>query len=217
MKGNPIRANKDKDIIIDSIGKEIFMFLILRISCSPPVWWITVPAARNIRDLNSAWINKWINANCIFPIIKIIIINLICLIVENAIIFFKSKDRQPAILLRSIVKIEILRKIKLNVEFLIIGSIFINKITPAVTKVDEWTNAETGVGAAMAFGSQAEKGSWALFVKAAKAIMNNTIILLLVEHKVDHLPELNIKALAMINAISPSRFKMNVNIEFVYT
>lgn len=30
--------------------------------------------------------------------------------------------------------------------------------TPAVTSVEEWTRAETGVGAAMAAGSQLEKG-----------------------------------------------------------
>lgn len=39
--------------------------------------------------------------------------------------------------------------------------------TPAVTKVDEWTNAEIGVGAAIAAGSHAEKGNWALFEQAA--------------------------------------------------
>lgn len=38
---------------------------------------------------------------------------------------------------------------------------------PAVTKVEECTNAETGVGAAIAAGSHAEKGIWALFVKPA--------------------------------------------------
>jgi hypothetical protein len=44
----------------------------------------------------------------------------------------------------------------------------INKYTPAVTKVEEWTNADTGVGAAMAAGNQAEKGICALLVMAAK-------------------------------------------------
>jgi hypothetical protein len=34
----------------------------------------------------------------------------------------------------------------------------INKYTPAVTKVEECTKAETGVGAAMAAGNQEEKG-----------------------------------------------------------
>lgn len=42
--------------------------------------------------------------------------------------------------------------------------------TPAVTRVDECTNALTGVGAAMAAGSQLENGIWALFVMAATII-----------------------------------------------
>lgn len=36
-----------------------------------------------------------------------------------------------------------------------------------MTRVDECTRAETGVGAAIAAGSQLEKGIWALFVIAA--------------------------------------------------
>jgi hypothetical protein len=40
----------------------------------------------------------------------------------------------------------------------------IKRKTPAVTRVDEWTKDETGVGAAMAAGSQAENGIWALLV-----------------------------------------------------
>lgn len=39
--------------------------------------------------------------------------------------------------------------------------------TPAVTKVEEWTKAEIGVGAAIAIGSQAENGNCALFEQAA--------------------------------------------------
>lgn len=48
------------------------------------------------------------------------------------------------------------------------------KKTPAVTNVDEWTRAEIGVGAAIAIGSQAEKGNCALFEQAA-IIKNNKI------------------------------------------
>lgn len=40
-----------------------------------------------------------------------------------------------------------------------------SKYTPAVTNVEECTNEETGVGAAMAAGSQALKGICALLVK----------------------------------------------------
>lgn len=38
-----------------------------------------------------------------------------------------------------------------------------------MTRVEEWTREDTGVGAAIAAGSQAEKGIWALFVQAATA------------------------------------------------
>lgn len=38
---------------------------------------------------------------------------------------------------------------------------------PAVTSVEEWTRADTGVGAAIAAGSQLENGICALFVIAA--------------------------------------------------
>lgn len=46
----------------------------------------------------------------------------------------------------------------------------INMNTPAVTKVEEWTREDTGVGAAIAAGSQEEKGSWALLVIPAIVI-----------------------------------------------
>jgi hypothetical protein len=42
-----------------------------------------------------------------------------------------------------------------------------SKYTPAVTRVEECTKAETGVGAAIAAGSQAENGICALLVHAA--------------------------------------------------
>lgn len=42
--------------------------------------------------------------------------------------------------------------------------------TPAVTRVEEWTKAEIGVGAAIASGNHRWKGSWALFVMAAMMI-----------------------------------------------
>jgi succinate dehydrogenase/fumarate reductase cytochrome b subunit len=43
-----------------------------------------------------------------------------------------------------------------------------------VTKVDEWTKAETGVGAAIAAGSHALNGIWALFVHPAKTKKRKT-------------------------------------------
>jgi len=48
------------------------------------------------------------------------------------------------------------------------------KYTPAVTRVEEWTSAETGVGAAIAAGNQAEKGIWALLVQADNIKINTS-------------------------------------------
>ena len=40
-----------------------------------------------------------------------------------------------------------------------------------MTSVDEWTRADTGVGASIAAGSQLEKGTWADLVKLMKTRM----------------------------------------------
>ena len=48
--------------------------------------------------------------------------------------------------------------------------------TPAVTKVDECTSADTGVGAAIAAGNHLENGIWALLVIAAIVIHEICII-----------------------------------------
>lgn len=56
---------------------------------------------------------------------------------------------------------------------------FITRIrmyTPAVTRVDEWTKAEIGVGAAIAAGSQEENGNWALLEMAAIRMSIETIV-----------------------------------------
>ena len=48
-----------------------------------------------------------------------------------------------------------------------------------MTKVDEWTSEETGVGAAIAAGSQALNGIWALLVKAlVKGVKERIMVLL---------------------------------------
>jgi len=46
---------------------------------------------------------------------------------------------------------------------------------PAVTRVDEWTRALTGVGAAIAEGSQEEKGICALLVIEVSKINRRNI------------------------------------------
>lgn len=88
--------------------------------------------------------------------------------------FFKSISNialQPAMV---VVMRPAINKINSKFVLLIKGKNRIIRYTPAVTSVEEWTKAETGVGAAMAAGNQAEKGIWALLVK--EAIIINTPI-----------------------------------------
>ena len=101
-----------------------------------------------------------------FPIPKVSIIMPSCLKVDKAIIFFMSISIIAVIPAIIIVIIPINNNIYLIFISIIIKFIRINKYTPAVTSVEECTNAETGVGAAIAAGSQAENGIWALLVQA---------------------------------------------------
>lgn len=122
------------------------------------------PAAINKADLKKACIIKWRYANSLFPIPKIVNISPSCLKVDKAITFFKSASKlatQPA---ANIVNKPALSTKGWRLVCVIKELNRITKNTPAVTKVDECTKAETGVGAAMAAGNQAEKGSCALLV-----------------------------------------------------
>lgn len=84
---------------------------------------------------------------------------------------------------------------------------------PAVTRVDECTNAETGVGAAIAAGSHAEKGIWALFVKAVIIIKmtNRKLEYIWVFMKFQWLL-LKASAIARISKASPIRLVRAVSI-----
>lgn len=78
---------------------------------------------------------------------------------------------------------------------------------PAVTKVEEWTKAEIGVGAAIAAGNQEEKGNWALLVEKSNNRINIVIFVipksLLLKSKVWKKRNLIIA----INIISPNRLE----------
>lgn len=98
-----------------------------------------------------------------------------------------------------------------NIELgwiLFIRRIIIN--TPAVTKVDECTKAEIGVGAAMAMGNQAEKGYWALFEKLAVTNSNSVIMLYLLFIWKFQFLFIIIILIDRIIKISPIRFLINV-------
>lgn len=103
------------------------------------------------------------------------IIIAICLRVDKAIIFFKSCSQLADILAYKAV----IDEISINIIIIYgcdVDEIRIIKYTPAVTKVDEWTKAEIGVGADIAIGNQAENGNCALFVHLANS--NIKIIIL---------------------------------------
>jgi len=89
-------------------------------------------------------------------------------------IFFISISIIAVIPAITIVIIPISNKTYLIFISIIIKFIRINKYTPAVTRVEEWTNADTGVGAAIAAGNHAENGICALFVQAEIIMMNTS-------------------------------------------
>lgn len=89
--------------------------------------------------------------------------------VERAMTFFRSNSIRADIPAISMVREAKRSKNGLNRELVLRNGKNRNtRNTPAVTRVDEWTSAETGVGAAIAAGSHLENGIWALFVIAAR-------------------------------------------------
>lgn len=124
------------------------------------------PAHINSNALKAACVNKWKKARFSRPILIVLIITPSCLRVDSAIIFFRSYSRLAA---SPDITIVIDEK-KRSRNLVLLSNKCLTRIiryTPAVTSVDECTNALTGVGAAMAAGNQAEKGIWALLVIAA--------------------------------------------------
>lgn len=134
-----------------------------------------VPAQINSRALNRAWVIRWNIASFGKPRPILAIITPSCLKVESAMIFLRSHSviaDKPAI---NIVMEAVINRAGWNHEKdEANGKNRIRRKTPAVTRVDEWTRADTGVGAAIAAGSHLEKGIWALLVIAA-SIIDNTM------------------------------------------
>lgn len=79
--------------------------------------------------------------------------------VDSAIIFFRSDSVLAAVLDINIVE-EPTNSRKTSRSLLCIKKVCVrtNRKTPAVTRVEECTRADTGVGAAIAAGSQLENG-----------------------------------------------------------
>jgi len=131
-----------------------------------------------------------------------------CLKVDNAITFFKSDSKTPQMLEHNIVKTP-LQKIKYKLSAKIKSNMRNKKKTPAVTKVDEWTSEETGVGAAIAKGSHLEKGNCALFVNLAKTKIK--IMFDVSQHKNFQPPILTLKKIPISKNTSPIRLLSTVS------
>lgn len=127
---------------------------------------------------------------------------------DKAIIFFMSHS---AIALALAISIVIVATISNDDENR--GQVFIKgknryrRNTPAVTRVEEWTKALTGVGAAIAAGSHLENGIWALLVIAAiriSILVHETMswLQMLTETQC---PSLNMRAIAISSITSPIR------------
>ena len=132
---------------------------------------IITPAPMNMFALNIACVSRWKKHRFAIPILSVVIIRPNCLMVDRAMVSFKSFFVMAhaagmhmvidPVIIRVVLKNE-------NSERNLWNRIRI--YTPAVTNVDEWTRADTGVGAAIAQVSHALNGIWALLVIAASRI-----------------------------------------------
>lgn len=121
------------------------------------------------RALKIACIIRWKNPNRGPTKEQLVIISPKCLRVDKATTFFKSfssKAINPA----KIIVINPLTSIIILIEAIEEKNLEnrITKNTPAVTRVEECTNEEIGVGAAIAAGNQLLNGNWALLVNLPK-------------------------------------------------
>lgn len=117
------------------------------------------------RALKIACIIRWKNPNNGPTKEQLVIINPKCLRVDKATTFFKSFSSR-AINPAKIIVINPLTNIIILIEAIEEKNLEnrITKNTPAVTRVEECTSEEIGVGAAIAAGNQLLNGNWALLV-----------------------------------------------------
>jgi hypothetical protein len=167
-KGNPQRH---KTHTITPVLKLLVLknLKLLRKSWNLSILWIITPEIIKRAALNKAWHNRWKKQKNTKPWLRENIMNPNWLKVEKAIIFFMSHSK-----LAQIPAINIVVNDNTNNKLLIIKTTPLKRSKrkiPAVTKVEEWTKEETGVGAAIAAGSHEEKGIWALLVIAVNKII----------------------------------------------
>lgn len=188
---------------------------ILRISWESCISWIIFPLHIKSRALKVACVNKWKKDSKGKPAAKVITIIPSWLSVERATTFLRSHSCRALTLAIIVVRVAVKNKIHNILYSARTGLNRIKRYTPAVTSVEECTRALTGVGAAIAAGSQAEKGIWALLVTLAKIIntagnLKEVIKLFSIENIKFQLPISTIKPIISKIATSPRRLVMAV-------
>jgi len=155
---NKMEKERNSDLIITFPNKRLSWLWLLMM--------MQYPILIKSKALKIAWIIR-----CRKPIkglIKqhLVIIKPRCLKVERAITFFKSFSKRANIPANNKVIIPLIISIFITkLLFAINKKNRITRYTPAVTRVEEWTRDEIGVGAAIAAGSQFINGNCALLVK----------------------------------------------------
>lgn len=131
----------------------------------------------NKRALKIACIIRWKNPNKGPTSEHLVIIKPRCLKVDKATTFFRSFSNK-AISPAKIIVISPLTNIIILIEEIEEKKLEnrITRNTPAVTRVEEWTSEEIGVGAAMAAGSQLLNGNCALLVNLPKIKNSNNTV-----------------------------------------
>jgi len=141
-----------------------------RESCWEKLLWRRLPIIIKRFALAKACIIIWKKQIIGIPIEKAININPNCLKVDKATVFLASVSISAASPATINVDIPKIPQKKIPNEDASLNRIISQ--TPAVTKVELWTNDLTGVGAAIAAGSHLMKGHWALLVKVKKMRIN---------------------------------------------
>jgi len=157
-----------------------------RESCWANRLWRIVPTTKNKFDLARAWVKTCKRHILTLPTEREINISPSWLSVDRATTFLASVSTRAALLATKRVTSPSISQ-PLKFKRTAWPKVIISQI-PAVTKVDLWTRALTGVGAAMAAGSHLMKGHCALLVKET-TLTNTTSILLA--------PQKNLKELAI--------------------
>lgn len=125
-------------MFLDVKGKWLHIFPRFRRSWMWRDFEIISPAVKNRRDLKRAWLIKWNKAKLGRCTPKAIIINLSCLKVDKAIIFFISSSlmAERLAIIRVIEEQDRRRNVKVDFSE-IEGKNRIRRKTPAVTRVEE--------------------------------------------------------------------------------